>query len=166
MPKGWEFVYKDDKLNVGLNENNYIDYRASNSACYRRNMYPVIVEKSADKPDKISIKNSKISLKTNSFVYNSKEFTPEVEVTLNSEKLILNQDFKVSYSNNINVGKALIKVAGIGKYTGFNEASFTITSENINKTDITFKNEFLYDGKVKNPTIEATLGEYKLIKLR
>ena len=163
LPKGWEFVYKDDNLNVGLNENNYIDYRGNDNACYRRNMFHVIVEKTNDKPSKISIKKCKISVKSRSFVYNSKEFTPEVEVTLNGEKLYLGKDYRVTYLNNINVGEALIKVEGIGKYNDFNETTFSIINEDINNTEITFKNKFSYDGSAKTPSIEINLGDYKLI---
>lgn len=50
--------------------------------------------------------------------FTGKELCPRVNLTLNSQILIENIDFTISYKNNINVGIAKIIINGIGKYSG------------------------------------------------
>ena len=50
--------------------------------------------------------------------FTGKELCPKVNLTLNSQILIENIDFTISYKNNINVGIAKIIINGIGKYSG------------------------------------------------
>lgn len=51
--------------------------------------------------------------------YTGKAITPEVNVTVESRKLGLNQDYTASYSDNINVGSAKVTVLGLGDYSIF-----------------------------------------------
>lgn len=52
---------------------------------------------------------------------------PDITVSLDGNELIEYEDYEVTYSNNINAGKALVTITGIGDYTG------TVTSEFIIK---------------------------------
>lgn len=58
--------------------------------------------------------------------YTGKEIKPDVTVSLNGNDLILNEDYTVKYSNNINVGKATVTIEGIGKYDGKVTKNFNI----------------------------------------
>lgn len=51
---------------------------------------------------------------------------PQVNLTLNSQKLLKNVDYTISYKNNTNVGSAKIKITGIGKYSGLLTLQFDI----------------------------------------
>ncbi len=54
--------------------------------------------------------------------YNGKAQTPAVAV----EGLTLNKDYKVTYKNNVNAGKATATITGIGSYEGTKTVTFTI----------------------------------------
>lgn len=63
-----------------------------------------------------------IKIYSGSYVYNGKAKQPKV--TLGT--LVQNRDFKVSYSDNINIGTAKITVTGIGNYKGTLTRTFKI----------------------------------------
>ena len=52
----------------------------------------------------------------------------EPEVVISNDGVILkeNTDYKVEYVDNVNVGKATIKITGIGNYTGTMTKTFNI----------------------------------------
>lgn len=72
-----------------------------------------------------NLKDATVTVK--SCVYNGKKQKPAVTVKLNNKVLKKGTDYKISYSNNINVGsKAKVKVVGIGKYSGTKTVTFKI----------------------------------------
>ncbi|MBU5480815.1 phage tail tip lysozyme [Blautia sp. MSJ-19] len=75
---------------------------------------------------KDTIRNATINLGYIECFFNGKEQKPAVSVKKNSVNLTQNTDFKVSYSNNINVGTATVTITGIGKYTGTVTRQFKI----------------------------------------
>ncbi|MBQ3782618.1 MAG: hypothetical protein II838_04120 [Lachnospiraceae bacterium] len=111
----------------------------------------------------------------NSVTYSGKEIVPNVVIVDGKYVLKQNADYKLTVTNNINPGKAKVKITGIGKYTGTITKTFTIKKINIKnvkisitkaiitkqKTRITFK---VKNGKVtlKNK-VDYTLT-YKLNK--
>ncbi len=104
-----------------LNSSENTHYKSSygwNSINYagRIKVYTVLQEK--DEPEqKIDIstaQNDNIS----SVSFTGQELCPKVNLTLNSQTLIENIDFTISYKNNINVGIAKIIINGMGKYIG------------------------------------------------
>ena len=58
--------------------------------------------------------------------FTGQKICPNVNLTLNSQTLIENIDFTISYKNNINVGIAKIIINGMGKYTGSLISEFEI----------------------------------------
>lgn len=60
------------------------------------------------------------------YTYTGKAITPSVTVVYGALLLIKDQDYKVTYSNNVNYGIAEIKVTGIGKYKGTYTSKFYI----------------------------------------
>ena len=58
--------------------------------------------------------------------YTGKALKQSFAVKLNRNKLKLNRDYKVSYKNNVKVGKAYVIIKGKGAYTGTKKVSFII----------------------------------------
>ena len=50
--------------------------------------------------------------------YSGYELTPDVEMSSNGLRLVKNVDYTLEYSDNINLGTALVIVNGIGNFTG------------------------------------------------
>lgn len=73
--------------------------------------------------------------------YIGKEIMPEVIIKDGNSVLKENRDYTLTYVNNVNVGKAIIIIKGIGDYEGTVEKSFNIKSIKDNKkTDISTLN--------------------------
>lgn len=51
-------------------------------------------------------------------IYTGSEIKPKPVITYSGKTLIENTDYTLSYSNNINYGKASVTITGIGKYAG------------------------------------------------
>ena len=86
--------------------------------------------------------NSKIDLSGASVsglysrVYSGNAKKPIISVVLGGEYLVNRRDFTVKYSNNVNVGKASVKITGIGNYTGTINKTFKIIPQSTKITDI------------------------------
>lgn len=85
--------------------------------------------------DKIipKIDENSICLEKNKYEYDDSEKRPSVTICDREGKmLVLNKDYKLEYSNNINVGTAKINITFIGNYAGTITKTFTIDN---NKKD-------------------------------
>ncbi len=100
----------------------------------------------------------KIHLLTKSYGYTGKAVEPSVRVYNDKLYLIKNVDYTVSYSNNINVGKAQVTVKGIGKYKGEIAQEFEITKVYQSIT-ANLKNETVYVGKTGKIDISGAYGQ-------
>ena len=58
--------------------------------------------------------------------YTGSAVTQDITVTLNEEELTLNEDYTVTYTNNKNIGTAIITIEGIGDYEGSVTKTFQI----------------------------------------
>lgn len=58
--------------------------------------------------------------------YTGGAITPNVSPTIESYSLVLDKDYTVSYSNNVNIGTASITITGIGNVTGIRTVEFKI----------------------------------------
>lgn len=146
LPDNWFFVYDSDSLNVGENIGNYIDYRGTDDKCYRRNMYPVIVNKSNIIPPKMDINDCEIKLDETSYIYDSLPQILQIEIKHGNKLLLLNKDYKIKYENNINVGEAKAIIIGINSYTGTKEIKFNITPARIDNFEVVYKPSYVYTG--------------------
>lgn len=79
---------------------------------------------------------AKIKLSKTSFEYDGKEKRPTVSVLWNTRLLQENIDYKVSYSNNVNVGTATVTVTGMGEFSGTLTEHFQIVPGKISQKDI------------------------------
>ena len=68
--------------------------------------------------------------------YTGSAIEPTVTVT-DSEALVLNTDYTVSYTDNTNVGTATVTVTGMGSYTGTQTKTFAINKSDYTGTAVT-----------------------------
>lgn len=73
-----------------------------------------------------SISKAKVSVGPQT--YTGSQLTPVPTVTLDGKTLKSGTDFTTSYSNNVNVGTAIITVTGKGDYTDTTQTTFAITT--------------------------------------
>ena len=117
----------------------------------------------ADDSQAIDLNNSSVSVSLSSaaYTYDAKPKQPNVSLTYTDENgnkinLVKDKDFTVAYSNNVNAGKALVKVTGIGAYKGEVSRNFTIKPVNIaNNSSISLSLGYyqtIYSGYKKTPT--------------
>ena len=70
-------------------------------------------------------------------VYDGKAYKPIPKVSMfvdgKNKKLVYGTDYRLVYTNNVNVGQGTVRVVGIGKYKGSNSQNFLITGKNIGK---------------------------------
>ena len=119
----------------------------------------------------VDISKAAMTLSQTNYTYDGKAKTPSVTVELDGKTLVLDTDYTVSYSNNIEVGTAQVTITGKGNYTGSKTASFTISKapDETKKTDISnaavtlAQTSYTYDGKAKTPTVTVKLGDKTLV---
>ena len=89
--------------------------------------------------------------------YTGAALTPDCTVTMNGRTLKSGIDYKVSYSNNVNVGtKAMVTVTGTGNYKGTVVGYFEITARDLSKAEISVAS-VVYTGKALTPDAVVTL---------
>ncbi len=74
-------------------------------------------------------------------IYTGKAIKPSLKVSQGSNMLTVNKDYKATYTNNINVGKARVSVLGLGDYSIFGTTvNFNIIKSNHSHTFKTHTN--------------------------
>ena len=92
--------------------------------------------------------------------YTGSAITPTVTVKDGATTLVLNTDYTVAYSNNVNTGTATVTVTGTGNYSGTATANFTIVADkSALNTAITEAEAYYNSIKDSNPAAAATLLE-------
>ncbi len=94
--------------------------RKKKDAPNRSNKYEVTSARSV-KDD-----NCVIEVADSGYVYTGKRKWPGVAVYYTGKKLKKGRDYKLSYANNLNAGKATVTITGIGSYCGATRRSFSI----------------------------------------
>jgi len=87
------------------------------------------------------------------YIYTGDKIKPEVVVKHNEKTLNNGEDYILIYSNNKDVGTAVIVIRGIGKYEGTTSISFRIIGKDINNTTITCTESQQYTGSSIIPKI-------------
>ncbi len=84
---------------------------------------------------KFDLSHATISLSQETYTYNGKAKTPAVTVTANGETVPASEGYTVTYSENVNPGKATVSLVGKGSITGSKSKTFIIKSKesHINK---------------------------------
>ena len=97
-------------------------------------------------------------------IYTGSELTPKLKVTYKDKELVEGRDYTVTYTNNINVGEATVKISPVetSSYV-FDDTKeeatsiFTIDPYEINIDDVELEyNVVKYDGIAKYPVVTVT----------
>jgi len=83
-------------------------------------------------------------------VYTGQAQTPTLEVKDGTTVLTQDNDYTLSYSDNINVGTATVTITGTGNYSGTKQVTFDITTKSLTITGLTG------DDKVYDNTASST----------
>ncbi len=70
--------------------------------------------------------------------YTGSEITREITIKDGEKVLEENVDYTLSYENNVNVGKAVITITGIGDYEGEKEVRFNVVAKALTASNIVF----------------------------
>lgn len=107
---------------------------------------------------KTDISKAKVSGVTNKY-YTGKTITQDknIKVTLGKKTLVQNTDYKVSYKNNKNRGKATVTITGIGSYNGSCQATFDIVQKVTPEVTLSAKT-FAYTGKAVTPKVVVKIS--------
>ena len=87
---------------------------------------------------------------------------PAVTVYVNNTLLRENVDYRITYSNNVNIGTATATITGIGTYSGTKAVTFRITGPNLTSATIASIPDQLYTGLDICPTVTVTVNNMTL----
>ncbi len=90
--------------------------------------------------------------------YNGSSHTPSIIVRFGNKVLIMNTDYTVSITENINVGTAKVVINLKGKYSGTKNASFNILPRSIGNATVSSISDQAYTGSMVTPSI--TVKDY------
>lgn len=100
-----------------------------------------------------SLSDAVVTLKESQLAYTGEALTPEPTVTLNGRALVKGKDYKLTYSNNKNVGTASVKASGIGTYKSSKTVKFNICYD-LSKASVSLsRDSYNYAGKAIKPWI-------------
>ena len=116
---------------------------------------------------KRSVNSSKLSVtKVSKQAYNGKKIKPKVVLKYRGVKLVKNKDYTISYSNNKKVGKATIKIKGIGShFSGTRIINFKIKYSLKKKGKIKLaRTSMPYTGDKRKPYVKVKYKSKTLTK--
>ena len=151
-------VSKSGKITAKKEGKAVISVKASNGKVYQC----MIIVKDDKKDNESSTGDLQklgveIYLPRKKYSYTGTAIKPNVRVYSDDLYLVRGTDYTVSYSNNINVGRAQVIVKGIGKYRGKITKGFEITKVYQGIT-ATLENETVYVGKTGKINISGAYG--------
>lgn len=118
--------------------------------------------------DPIQISKCSVTLSQTSYTYDATQKKPDVTVKHGSKTLTSGIDYTVSYSNNVNVGTAVVTVTGKGDYIGSVTKNFTIKAEEVKLIPISDctvtlgTTSYSYDSTAKKPSVTVKHGSKML----
>ncbi len=100
------------------------------------------------------------------YAYEGKAIKGNETVKDGREVLDSGKDYKASYQNNKNLGKATITIKGIGNYKGTKKVSYTIVKRSVRSVTCHYKKTKSYTGRWVKPNVTLKVGKVKLEKNR
>lgn len=163
-------TYKVTKEDIGyrlicqVKAKKYSGYRAKyvpeNTAMYRTVIIRVKV------PVKKKVLTKKMIRLKKKYAYEGKAIKGNETVKDGNEVLDSGKDYKASYQNNKNLGKATITIKGIGNYKGTKKVSYTIVKRSVRSATCHYKKTRSYTGRWVKPNVTLKVGKVKLKKNR
>ncbi|MBP3884645.1 MAG: CAP domain-containing protein, partial [Olsenella sp.] len=90
--------------------------------------------------------------------YTGSEIEPAVDVACDGKRLAEGRDYELSYSNNVDAGKASVTVTGVGDYKGEIAKSFTIMPRDLSGAEVSVASRQTYTGWTVEPAPTVRLG--------
>lgn len=150
----YKITYKDN-VNAG---SALITISGGTNGCYigTKEVRYTIAKRSIDK---VAMKIS-----ATAFDYTGAAITPKLTVTDLGKTLKEGTDYTVSYMNNINVGKATVRINAVGtsNYQGMKEVTFQIRAKNLSKVKVASIPTQTYTGNALTPALTVTNGKNAL----
>ena len=84
---------------------------------------------------------SKCKISIASAIYTGKAQSPKVTIVYGNYTLKKNTDYKLSYTNNVNLGKGYVTIEGIGNYKGTKKLAFNITLDTVKNVKTSARNK-------------------------
>ncbi len=113
----------------------------------------------------VSINGCTVTLDAASYIYDGTAKKPRVTVKDGTSVLVEGTDYTLSYSNNTNVGTAMVTISGIGRYTGELNKTFKINAKSVSGAMISLsQTSYTYDGTEKKPDVTVKDGTVTLKK--
>lgn len=109
------------------------------------------------KAEQVLISKATVS-KVNNQSYTGGEIKPSLTLTYKGRNLVEGTDYLVSYSNNVNVGKATAHIEGIGEFVGTRDVKFSIVGLSIEKANVSYEKTQRYTGTEIEPLVTVTLN--------
>ena len=163
-------TYKVTKEDIGyrlicqVKAKKYSGYRAKyvpeNTAMYRTVIIRVKV------PVKKKALTKKMIRLKKKYAYEGKAIKGNETVKDGNEVLDSGKDYKASYQNNKNLGKATITIKGLGNYKGTKKVSYTIVKRSVRSVTCHYKKTRSYTGRWVKPNVTLKVGKVKLKKNR
>lgn len=135
-------------------------YVPENTAMYRTVIIRVKV------PIKKKALTKKMIRLKKKYAYEGKAIKGNETVKDGKEVLDSGKDYKASYQNNKNLGKATITIKGIGNYKGTKKVSYTIVKRSVRSATCHYKKTRSYTGRWVKPNVTLKVGKVILKKNR
>lgn len=110
------------------------------------------------------INDCEITLDATSYEYNEEAHTPGVSITYQGKKLVRGVDYKLTYSDNIEVGSGKVTITGIGVFGQSVIREFEITAGFSAATIEISKKKVVYNGRGQEPAVVVKLGDDELVE--
>ena len=102
---------------------------------------------------------------TSNYIYTRNAHLPEITVKYGNIALEKGVDYSVSYSNNVNAGKANIIITGLGNYMGTITKTFVISPRSIESLSISnIEEAYIYTGSAITPAAVLKYGTKQLVQ--
>lgn len=95
-------------------------------------------------------------------VYQGSAITPQIILANEVGSLTAGTDYSIEFINNINAGKATIRLKGLGNYAGIRDVHFNIKAKAINNITIGEISKQIYTGSAIKPALKMTYGAITL----
>ena len=97
-------------------------------------------------------------------LYTGEAVTPDLTVKDGTTELVKDTDYKVTFADNTEIGKATANVIGIGDYVGKVTKTFEIIGSDISNATIGGLEDVIYTGEAFTPAVTVTLNGNTLTK--
>ncbi|MBQ1994539.1 MAG: endo-1,4-beta-xylanase, partial [Lachnospiraceae bacterium] len=83
---------------------------------------------------------------------------PELVIKYGKKTLVEGKDYKIEYKDNVEVGKATVKITGINDYAGTKTVSFNIVATALKASNVSnITEKFVYEGIAVEPELKVTV---------